>query len=177
MEKKFSMVITAQHLFDGVNSSEYEGYLCLKDNRIVQKEKGKPSKEILEQSDHVLQFTEELVMPGITDTHTFFTGYAVFHVGADLSEVRDNKKGLEILEAYEKKHNPKEVLLGHGWQPEKWNRQDGEQMLEENYSDRPVILFAADRSTCMMNLAAKKKYQFTPETCYPESYYLSLIHI
>lgn len=114
MEKKFSMVITAQHLFDGVNSSEYEGYLCLKDNRIVQKEKGKPSKEILEQSDHVLQFTEELVMPGITDTHTFFTGYAVFHVGADLSEVRDNKKGLEILEAYEKKHNPKEVLLGHG---------------------------------------------------------------
>ena len=92
MEKKFSMVITAQHLFDGVNSSEYEGYLCLKDNRIVQKEKGKPSKEILEQSDHVLQFTEELVMPGITDTHTFFTGYAVFHVGADLSEVRDNKK-------------------------------------------------------------------------------------
>lgn len=171
MEKKFSMVITAQHLFDGVNSSEYEGYLCLKDNRIVQKEKGKTSKEILEQSDHVLQFTEELVMPGITDTHTFFTGYAVFHVGADLSEVRDNKKGLEILEAYEKRHNPKEVLLGHGWQPEKWNRQDGEQMLEENYSDRPVILFAADRSTCMMNLAAKKKYQFTPETCYPESYY------
>ena len=64
---------------------------------------------------------------------------------------------MEILEAYEKKHNPKEVLLGHGWQPEKWNRQDGEQMLEENYSDRPVILFAADRSTCMMNLAAKKK--------------------
>lgn len=171
MEKKFSMIITAQHLFDSVNSNDYEGFLCIKDQRIVTKGTGKPSKEILEQSEKVLRFTEELIMPGIVDTHTFFTGYAVFHVGADFSEVQDNKTGKAVLEAYERKHNTKVVLLGHGWQPEKWNRQDGERMLEENFSDRPVILFAADRSTCLMNLAAREKYQFTPETCYPESYY------
>lgn len=44
-------------------------------------------------------------------------------------------------------------------------------MLEENYSEKPVILFAADRSTCIMNQKAREVYQFTPEECYPESYH------
>lgn len=44
-------------------------------------------------------------------------------------------------------------------------------MLEEYFADKPVILFSDDRSTCMMNQLAKETYQFSPESCYPESYY------
>lgn len=171
MIKNFSMVIQARNLFDSVNPEAYEGYLCLKDNRIVEKGTGKPTQEILDQAEQVLRFEEELVMPGITDTHTFFTGYAVFHIGADVSGVGDNETGLAVLRRYDEAKRPPGALFGHGWDPEKWERQDGERMLEECYPDKAVILFAADRSSCIMNRKARETYKFTPETCYPESYY------
>lgn len=171
MEKDFSLVITAKHLFDGVSSGSAEGYLCLKDNRIVRKGTGKLPEETAQQAEKILRFEDELVMPGITDTHTFFTGYVIFHIGADLSGVTESTKGKEILKAYEKEEQPVGALFGHGWDPEKWKRAEGEEMLEEEFPDRAVILFAADRSTCLMNRRARDEYGFTPESCYPESYY------
>ena len=171
MDKEFSMVIAAKNLFDSVSEGAYEGWLALKGKQIARMGKGVPGQEILNQAEQVFTFTDELVMPGITDTHTFFTGYAVFHVGADISQVEDNKGGLAVIQAYEKEKKPDGALLGHGWNPEKWNQQDGEKMLEEAYPKKAVILFAADRSTCMMNTTAREIYRFTPETCYPESYY------
>lgn len=171
MEKNFSKVIAAKHLFDGIRDDSYEGYLCLKDNVIVKTGTGVPSREITEQAEEFLQFDEELVMPGITDTHTFFTGYAVFHVGADVSDVTDSAQGLEVLKDYESGRSTEGALFGHGWDPGKWDQAEGEAMLEAEYPDRAVILFAADRSTCIMNRKARDTYGFTPETCYPESYH------
>lgn len=171
MEKKFSMVIVAKNLFDSVNSNAYEGYLCIEENRIVKKGIGQPSKEILNQAEQILTFEEELVMPGITDTHTFFTGYAVFHLGADVSKVQDSEKGLTILKAYEEEHQLLGAMFGHGWDPKRWNQQEAEIMLEEHFPEKAVILFAADRSTCIMNQKASDIYKFTSDTCYPESYY------
>lgn len=171
MSKNFSMVIAARNLFDSVNPEAYEGYLCLKDNRIIQQDTGKPPQEILDQAEQVLRFEEELVMPGITDTHTFFTGYAIFHIGADVSGVQDNEAGLAVLQRYDEAKQPPGALFGHGWDPAKWDQQAGERMLEEYYPDKAVILFAADRSSCIMNQKARETYQFTSDTCYPESYY------
>ncbi len=171
MNKKYSMVIAARHLFDGVSDYESEGYLCITGSRIVKKENGVPDAETIRQAEQVLYFDEELVMPGIVDTHTFFTGYAVFHLGADVSGVTDNESGLKVLKAYDTEKKPSGALFGHGWNPEKWSQQEGERMLEAEYPEKPVILFAADRSTCIMNRKASEVYQFTPDTCYPEKYF------
>lgn len=161
MGKNFSKVIAAKHLFDGVRDDSYEGYICLKDNVIVKAGTGAPPQEITDQAEEFLQFDEELVMPGITDTHTFFTGYAVFHVGADMSDVTDSEQGLKALQKYECGRSAEGAIFGHGWDPEKWSQAEGEKMLETEYSDRAVILFAADRSTCIMNRKARELYGFT----------------
>lgn len=171
MNKKYSIVIVARHLFDSISDQAYEGYLCIDGPIIVKCENGKPDNETIRQAEQILYFDEELVMPGVIDTHTFFTGYAVFHLGADVSQVTDNETGLEVLKAYVKEKKPAGVLFGHGWNPEKWNQHSGEQMLEKEYPEKPVILFAADRSSCIMNHKAKEVYKFTSSTCYPESYY------
>ena len=71
MNKKYSVVIAARHLFDGVSDYESEGYLCITGSRIVKKENGVPDAETIRQAEQVLYFDEELVMPGIVDTHTF----------------------------------------------------------------------------------------------------------
>ena len=54
MKKRFSKVIIAKHLFDGINEKDYEGYLCLSGNHIVEKKAGKPEKDILNQAQEVL---------------------------------------------------------------------------------------------------------------------------
>lgn len=168
---KHSMVITAKNLFDSVADQPYEGYLLIEGNTITEKKKGKPDQDVLDRADEVYCFDEELVMPGIVDTHTFFTGYAVFHLGADVSGVSGNEKGRQIIRKYAEARRPAGAIFGHGWKPQKWKRQEAEKMLEREYPEKPVILFAADRSTCIMNRCARKAYHFTPETCYPESYY------
>lgn len=56
MKKRFSKVIIAKHLFDGINEKDYEGYLCLSGNHIVEKKAGKPEKDILNQAQEVLNF-------------------------------------------------------------------------------------------------------------------------
>ena len=162
MKKNFSKVIAAKHLFDSVRDDSFEGYICLRGNRIVKAGTGIPPQEITEQAEAFLQFDDELVMPGITDTHTFFTGYAVFHVGADVSGVTDNMQGLKVLKDYESGRSAEGALLGHGWDPDKWEQAEGEALLEAEYPDRAGILFAADRSTCLMNRNARDTYGFTP---------------
>ena len=82
-----------------------------------------------------------------------------------------NEEGEKALKAYEEEKHPKNVLFGHGWKPTQWKQKDGEQMLEEAFPDKPVILFAEDRGSCIMNEKAKEVYQFTSDSCYPESYY------
>ncbi len=72
MDKEFSMVIAAKNLFDSVSEGAYEGWLALKGKQIARMGKGVPGQEILNQAEQVFTFTDELVMPGITDTHIFY---------------------------------------------------------------------------------------------------------
>ena len=58
--------------FDGINEKDYEGYLCLSGNHIVEKKAGNLKKIFWIRHRKFLNFRDELVMPGITDTHTFF---------------------------------------------------------------------------------------------------------
>lgn len=169
MGKKYGMIIVAKNIFDSVGNETYEGAICIQDNRIAKIVKGHPEEALLTQGEEVYQLDKELVMPGIVDTHTFFTGYAVYHLGADFSNVLDNENGRKILKNYDAMG--KKVLFGHGWNPEQWSRENGEQLVEEQYPDKPVIIFSADRSNCIMNQKAKELYQFTGDSCYPESYY------
>ena len=170
MGKLYTYIISSDHVFDSVSDTTYPGYVCVKGRNIIKVEKGKPDQKNLEQAEKVIEFKDELIMPGVIDTHTFFTGYAIFHVGVDISTVYSSEQAIEIIEKYKREKNPS-IILGHGWNPKKWNKEDGEKFLEKTYSNLPVILFAADRGSCIMNEAARSIYKFDSESCYPESYY------
>ena len=80
MNKKYSMVIAARHLFDSVSDQEAEGYLCIRGPMIVKKENGVPDEDTIRQAEQVLYFDEELVMPGIVATaiYTFINAWNEF---------------------------------------------------------------------------------------------------
>lgn len=171
MNKRFSIVITAKNIFDGHTFFPEKGYLCIRDNQIAETGLGDLPEEIRALADQVIQFEEELITPGIVDTHTFFTGYAVFHVGADLTGVDTITECEKRIEEYDVLKRPAGAILGHGWDPEILDDGLTEELLKRKYPEKPVILFAADRSTCIMNQKAKELYHFSPDICYPESYY------
>ena len=170
MDKSYSYILTSNHIFDAVSDTTYPGYVCLKDEKIIKVGQGAPTDEELAQAEEVISFKDELIMPGIADCHTFFTGYAIYHVGVDVSKVHDSKSGCDAIGQYLKKKECK-VVLGHGWNPEFWNQKEAEESIEKSYPEIPVVLFAADRGSCIMNQIAKDTYQFDSDSCYPESYY------
>ncbi len=169
--KKYSIVISARYIFDSLNDCTFQGGVCITGNKIVKIIRGEVPREILDAAEQVYVFEEEMVMPGIVDTHTFFTGYAVFHLGANFSEVKDNLEAFDILRKEYESRRESQVIFGHGWNPENWKKEEGEALLESEFPNTPVILFSADRSNCLMNQKAKDIYQFTGDSCYPESYY------
>lgn len=171
MQNNKKTMIIANYLYDGCSMDAHAGYLWIEGNRIAECGFGEPQPELLSHADQVLEYEKELVMPGITDTHTFFTGYAIYHIGADTSAVTDNEAGRRILKQYEHEKLPPNVLFGHGWNPNLWDGESAAKMLEKEWPDKSVIIFSADRSTCILNSSARKRYQFTPETCYPEAYH------
>lgn len=171
MNDNYSLVIEANNIFDGHSFLPTKGYLCIKENKLVDVGLGSAPEPAKSNAEKVICFDKELVMPGIVDVHTFFTGYAIFHVGADFRDVDSVEECEAVVEKFLKERNPDGAILGHGWNPKLLEIVAATEMIEKNFHDKPVIVFASDRSTCIMNEIAKKKYGFTPETCYPESYY------
>lgn len=170
MNKRYSYILGSNHVFDSVSDTTYPGYVCIKDEKIVKVKQGMPTEEELSETNQYISFKDELIMPGITDCHTFFTGYAIYHIGLDASKIHDSKSGCNAIDEYIKNKDCK-VIFGHGWNPDAWNQKDAEEVIEKYYPTKPVILFAADRCSCIMNQIAKEIYKFDSDSCYPESYY------
>ena len=171
MNMKIDLIITSNNIFSGLDEECFEGYICVAGNRISKIGRGMPDETIYNRAKKVIALNDEMIMPGIVDTHTFFSGYAIFHLGVDASDISTGGQLNCALAAYINEKNPIGAVFGHGWNPERLDQEAGETLLEEKYGEKPVIIFASDRGSCIMNGKAKEIYGFTSETCYPESYH------
>ena len=125
--------------------------------------------ELIGTNTKYLDYGNKTITPGFSDVHCFFTGYSVGFVGIDLSAATSQEDILNSIKEYAKGIPADKPILGHGWNSDTI-QPDGTDLLDEAFSTRPVLLFAKGCETCWMNQAAINRYQFTPETCYPESY-------
>lgn len=125
--------------------------------------------ELIGTNTKYLDYGNKTITPGFSDVHCFFTGYSVGFVGIDLSAATSQEDILNSIKEYAKGIPADKPILGHGWNSDTI-QPNGTDLLDEAFSTRPVLLFAKGCETCWMNQAAINRYQFTPETCYPESY-------
>ena len=130
--------------------------------------KGLAPTELIGTNTKYLDYGNKTITPGFSDVHCFFTGYSVGFVGIDLSAATSQEDILNSIKEYAKGIPADKPILGHGWNSDTI-QPNGTDLLDEAFSTRPVLLFAKGCETCWMNQAAINRYQFTPETCYPES--------
>jgi hypothetical protein len=78
-----SLLICADHIFDSISDETYKGYIYIKAERIELMGRGEPEQGVLDLADRVIYLKDEMVMPGITDTHTFFIGWAIRNARGD----------------------------------------------------------------------------------------------
>ena len=168
MEKKAEMILLSDCIFTAADPSPFSGYVALNDGRVLAVGRGKPDAGLVDTQTRFLDLGDRTVMPGFIDVHCFFTGYSVGFIGADLSGCRTRETLLERVKAYAAGLPEKKSILCHGWDPAAVPSDDA--TLEDIFGGRPVILFASGCETCWMNRAARERYRFTPETCYPEAY-------
>lgn len=86
MSKKYDELLHTLCIYDSVEKVPYEGCIFLKDGKIANVEKGSIKKEYLEKADTVTECGDKTVCAGFGDTHTFFTGYVIEHLGVDFSD-------------------------------------------------------------------------------------------
>ena len=162
-------ILLSNCIFTATEKTPISGYIAIKNDRILSVGKGPVLSEIVGANTKYLDYGNQTITPGFSDIHCFFTGYSVGFVGIDLSDASSQEEILNIVKEYVQKIPSDKPVFGHGWNPETIHPM-GTTLLDESFPNRPVLLFAEGCETCWMNQAAMEHYQFTPDTCYPESY-------
>ena len=162
------ILLKSNCVFTAAGEEPFAGYVAVADGKILCVGKDDPA-ELIGPDTAVYELGDRTVSPGFSDVHCFFTGYSVGFVGADLSACATEADLVAAAVSYAATIPAEKSVLCHGWNAEAVPV-NGTAALDAAFGDRPAILFAAGCETCWMNQAALNKYQFTPETCYPEAY-------
>ena len=169
MSEYADLILLSNCIFTATEEIPFSGYIAIKNDRILSIGKGLAPTELIGTNTKYLDYGNKTITPGFSDVHCFFTGYSVGFVGIDLSAATSQEDILNSIKEYAKGIPADKPILGHGWNSDTI-QPNGTDLLDEAFSTRPVLLFAKGCETCWMNQAAINRYQFTPETCYPESY-------
>lgn len=162
-------ILKSNCIFTATSESPISGYIAIKNDRILSIGNDSVPSEIINEKTKIFNLGDCTITPGFSDVHCFFTGYSVGFVGIDLAKSVSVEDVLTSLKDYEKTLADKKSILGHGLNPKLISSCDSS-LLDQEFSDRAVLLFAEGCETCWMNQKAIDKYQFTPDKCYPESY-------
>lgn len=170
MSKYADILLKSGCIFTAAGEAPFPGYVAVADGKILRVGRGAADESLIGPQTTVYELGSRTVSPGFSDVHCFFTGYSIGFVGADLAGCTTEAELVEAAKAYAATLPPEQSVLCHGWDAEHV-KVSGTAALDEAFADRPAILFAAGCETCWMNQAALRKYQFTPDTCYPEAYW------
>lgn len=94
-------VLTSKSVFTGTEDQPFEGFVAVRGNRIEAVGSAGEADSFLAQADEVIDCGDRTVMPGLVDVHTFYTGWALRSLGADLSEASDVDEVVALLRLLE----------------------------------------------------------------------------
>jgi len=167
---KADMILKSSKIFTAVNNKMIVGFVAIKGEKILAVGEEKEISYYADEDTKVVDLGDKVVCPGFVDVHCFFTGYVLGFVGKDLSNLSSLEEVLNVVKDYSKTLTEGSPILAHGLDQSKMDISVST-YFDTEFEETPVILFAKGGETCLMNKAARDKYCFTPDTCYPEAYW------
>lgn len=171
MENAADEILVSTCIYDSVSKEPFTGYVVVKGDSILEVGKGDVPEKYKNGEIRTTDYGNGTICAGFGDTHTFFTGFIMDHLGIDLSEVKEPEK-LKIVLKKEllDKQNGK-ALFGNHLKEEFAGQEIIEQILNELSPQMPIVLFTPGHGNCAMNQKAREQFGFTPDTCYAEALY------
>lgn len=132
--------------------------IAIKDGKVV--EVG-PDRQIMNKyaADEFIDAQGKDVFPGFADAHGHMMSLARMKLSADLFGSVSMDELLVRVEKYaQKKERP--VIVGRGWDQSLWGKKElpTNDLLNERFPDKPVVLYRVDGHAILVNDAALKKY-------------------
>lgn len=173
---KADLLLKSNNIFTAATPYLINGFVAIKKNKIIAVDTKNNIDKYIDSRTEIIELGDKVVCPGFVDVHCFFTGYALNFVGIDLCNTYNPNDIIKQIKNYANLLENKYPLLAHGLDI-KTAKSLTMEIVDKIFPERPVILFTKGNETCVMNSAAIKKYKFTPDTCYPESYWRLLPEI
>ena len=164
---KRSLVLLSRSVFTGLDDRPMDGFVAIRGNRIEAVGPAADSGSFVESADEVRDMGTRTIMAGLVDVHTFFTGWVLRRIGADLSTASTPADAAEALLAWALAHEGVPVALGRNL-PECLLGADLDRALDQVFTETPAVAFTEGAGTCALNAAAGERYGFTPDACYAE---------
>lgn len=164
-------ILVSTSIYDSVSKEPFEGFVVMHGNTIREVGRGKVPEKYKNGNTVITGCGSGTICAGFGDTHTFFTGFIVDHLGIDLSKVKNLEELKAVLEKELLTGQNEKVFFGNHLREELAGHAETEFMLNELSPLRPVILFVPDHGTCAMNQKAREEFGFTPENCHAEALY------
>lgn len=168
------MILRSDNIFTGRDHSCIAGFVALSGNQILAVGAGGGT-EYMNEDTIVYELGNQVICPGFVDVHCFFTGWLLTTAGPDLQACTTESSVLSELSSYSAGLRSGDTLLARGLKPGFSGLT--QEKLDEVFPDHPVILFHENGESCYMNSSAEEVYQFTPETCWSESYWRLLRYL
>ncbi|MDD3138868.1 MAG: amidohydrolase family protein [Lachnospiraceae bacterium] len=168
------ILLRSNHIFSGLTDSASPGFVAISGNKILAIGNDDGSSYISE-STKVYNMNDQVICPGFSDVHCFFAGYLLTIYGKDLSFCNSSDEVLSQIHEYQSSLVYGSTIICRNLKSNFSSLT--REKLDEEFGSVSVILFYNGGECCYMNSAAYVEYNFTPDTCWSESYWKLLKYI
>jgi predicted amidohydrolase YtcJ len=161
------IIIIGNRIFDGVKREPFEGFVAIKDNRLVRVDCGPIPPNLAGPDTQIHEFQDNLIMPGFHDSHTHLLMAGMFKTYPNLAEANSEDEAARMMnEAVLRSGEESEWIIGFSWYHVFWENKSlpTKKSLDQFFPDRPVFLLNAEAHGAWVNSKALEIAGITDDT-------------
>lgn len=164
------MIINSNCIFDSLKDEPYEGFVAIKDDKIIAVERGHNYSPYIQDGTVIKSFGDNTVMAGFHDSHTHLLMAGLFKTYVNLADCKSEEESArKVKEAADADPNKTGWVRGFSWYHVFWDNRElpTAKSLDKYFPDRPVCLLHAEAHGAWVNTAAMKVIGLTKDTPEP----------
>ena len=164
------IVIMSNAIFDSISENPFDGFIAIKENKIVGVGNRKNAESFVGTKTRVYDYKDKLVMTGFHDSHTHLLMAGMFKTYVNLVDARSEEEAvLMVKKDADKKADKDGWIVGFSWYHVFWDNRTlpTKESLDKYFPDRPVFLVNAEAHGAWVNSKALEISGITKDTPNP----------